>query len=254
MSAKLHEGPWGWVANIIHHSSPNYNQTMVVPSGVQGVIFHTMVGNLPGTDAEFDNAAMQLSAHFGVGQDGTCIQWVDIRGGEAWAEAAGNEYWYSVEMADNGNPNNPYTNAQLDRAAQLAELLSRPSVGNFPLQVTDSVSGEGLGTHNMGGAAWGGHSCPDMPPEHVRSEQRGEIIRRAELLRTGDTAVRHVADGKNSLLTAAARVSETVEHIKHVTRHSHEITLQHLEEFNQYCLAGDDHLKMPTGLVWYSSR
>jgi len=35
----------------------------------------------------------------------------------------------------------------------------------------------------MGGQAWGGHTCPDLPPYHVRSRQRPEIIARAKAVR-----------------------------------------------------------------------
>lgn len=173
----------GWVNNVTHHVSPNYVQNMSVPSGVNGVVFHTMVGNLPGTDQEFENRAAQVSAHFGIGQNGEIIQWVDIKGGTAWAEAAGNEHWYSIENADNGDPNNPMTEAQLESFASLLELLSR--VGNFPLQITNSTSGQGLGVHYMGGAAWGGHTCPDEPPNHIRSRQRQTIIDLAKKIRGG---------------------------------------------------------------------
>lgn len=252
MTSKLSESTPGWVANIIHHPSPNFRTGMSVPRGVNGVLFHTMVGNLPGTDAEFENKAAQLSAHFGIGQDGTCIQWVNIRGAEAWAEAGGNPNWYSCEMADNGNPNNPYTEAQLNRAAQLAEFLSRPSVGNFPLQVTDSVTGEGLGTHSMGGMAWGGHSCPDAPPNHIRSNQRREIIRRAILLRTGPLEIRHVAEGHASLDWNAEHLGTTTAHLMHVTRHSHAINDVQLAAFNAYVKQGTDTV-MPAGLVFFAT-
>jgi len=43
----------------------------------------------------------------------------------------------------------------------------------------------GYGTHFMGGAAWGGHTCPDLPPEHVRSAQRPAIIELAKQIRNG---------------------------------------------------------------------
>ncbi len=168
----------GWVNGITHHPTPNSSWGMQVPSGVSGLIFHTMVGNLPGTDSVFMNPSFQASAHFGIAQDGEIIQWVSVRGGIAWAEAAGNPNWYSCEMADDANTYNPYTQAQLDRAGQLTELLSR--IGNFPLQVTDSVSGEGLGTHALGGLAWGGHSCPGPGP---RASQRSAIIAIAKQIR-----------------------------------------------------------------------
>jgi hypothetical protein len=173
----------GWVNNITHHQSPNQRQGMSVPHGVRGLLMHTMVGNLPGTDQEFENRAAQVSAHFGIGQNGEVIQWVNITGGIAWAEAAGNDQWYSVEHADNGNPNEPLTLAQMQSAASILELCSR--VGNFPLQEANSTSGEGYGVHSMGGAAWGGHTCPDLPPNHVRSRQRPQIIAMAQTLRDG---------------------------------------------------------------------
>jgi len=39
--------------------------------------------------------------------------------------------------------------------------------------------------HNMGGAAWGSHSCPDATkhPNHTRSRARAEIVRRAKIIR-----------------------------------------------------------------------
>jgi hypothetical protein len=169
----------GWVGGIAHHRSPNQNSGMAVPSGVLGVIMHTMVGNLAGTDSLFLNPASQVSAHFGIAQDGTIIQWVSVRGGIAWHVAAGNANWYGIEHADNRNPANPLTEAQINASAQLVEFLSRPSVGRFALQVSNSTGTEGYGTHSMGGAAWGGHACPGS----ARAAQRAEIVRRAKIIR-----------------------------------------------------------------------
>jgi hypothetical protein len=127
-----------------------------------GLISHTMVGNLPHTDAMFTPGPQGVgnSAHFGTAQDGTVIQWVPLGVIAEHAKAA-NDHWYAVENADDRNPNNPYTDAQLSRIAQILELTSRPEYGRFTLQVTNSPDQEGLGRHNMGGVAWGGHSCPD---------------------------------------------------------------------------------------------
>jgi hypothetical protein len=158
---------------------------MGVRSQIRGFLPHTMVGNLPGTQSEFNNRAFQASAHFLVDQAGQIVQMGPAGPGrwKAWAEAAGNVAWFSAEFADDGNPDNPFTAAQIQAAAQLAELLARPDVGNFPLQVTNSTGGLGVGVHNMGGIAWGGHSCPDEPPEHVRSNQRSAIVALAQQLR-----------------------------------------------------------------------
>src|SRR5580692_2611490 len=179
---KLEINSSGWVNGVTHHPSPNYASGMAVPSGVMGVVMHTMVGQLAGADAEFMNGSNQVSAHFGIGQDGEIIQWVDTLGGDvAWAEMGGNYNWYSIEHADNGDPTTPLTQAQMNSSAQLVELLSR--VGNFPLQVSNSTGTEGFGVHFMGGAAWGGHTCPDVPPTRVRSLQRQAILAIAEAIR-----------------------------------------------------------------------
>jgi hypothetical protein len=145
-----------------------------------------MEGNLPHTDDLFTPGpdGNGNSAHFGTAQDGTVIQWVPL-GVVAEHAIAANPHWYAVENADDGNPNNPYTDAQLSRIAQILELTSRPEYGRFTLQVTNSPDKEGLGMHNMGGAAWGGHSCPDATknPNHTRSRARAEIVRRAMIIR-----------------------------------------------------------------------
>src|SRR5690242_750853 len=145
-----------------------------------------MEGNLPHTDDLFTPGKLGdgNSAHFGTAQDGTVIQWVPL-GVAAEHAIVANDHWYAVENADDGNPNNPYTDAQLSRVAQILELTSRPEHGRFALQVTDSPNKEGLGTHNMGGAAWGGHSCPDADnhPNRTRSQARTEIVRRAKIIR-----------------------------------------------------------------------
>jgi hypothetical protein len=153
---------------------------------MMGVVMHTMVGDLPGTVAWFNNPQAQASAQFGIAQDGTIHQFGPIgKGWIAWHCAAGNAEWYGIEHADNGNPDNPLTDAQLTSSAQLVECLS--AYAGFPLAISDSTSVKGYGVHYMGGSAWGGHSCPDQPPKHVRSAQRPEIIRRAQSIRDGGT-------------------------------------------------------------------
>jgi hypothetical protein len=182
--ARLEESG-GWVTGVTHHQSPNYSPGgMNVPGGINGVVMHTMVGNLPGTDSIFMESSYEASAHFGIAQDGEIIQWVSITGGEAWAEETGNPNWYSIEHADDGDPGNALTSEQVNSSAQLVELLSR--VGNFPLVVSNSVSTEGYGVHYMGGDAWGGHSCPqNLDGSGPRAGQRAAILATATLIRNG---------------------------------------------------------------------
>jgi N-acetylmuramoyl-L-alanine amidase len=174
----------GWVNGFTRH--PGFHGGSLPTSAVMGLISHTMVNNLPDADALFTPGPHGDgdSAHFGTAQDGTVIQWVQLGVMAEHAKAA-NDHWYAVENADDKNPNNQYTDAQLSRIAQILELTSRPEHGRFALQVTNSPDKEGLGTHNMGGAAWGGHSCPDAQtnPNHTRSRARAEIVRRAKIIR-----------------------------------------------------------------------
>jgi hypothetical protein len=178
---------------ITGHAGISYNTPFPTKNGswgsgaMQGVVMHTMVGNLPGTIELFNDPApggdpgKAVSAHFGIDQQGNIHQFGPIgKGWIAWAEVAGNLAWYSIEHADNGNTKNPLTDAQITASAQLVEVLSR--FAGFPLQVTDSTGGTGYGTHVMGGAAWGGHTCPGPGP---RAGQRAEIIAQAKAIRAG---------------------------------------------------------------------
>jgi hypothetical protein len=187
---------------------------------MSGVLMHTMVGDLPGTVQVFNDPSFQASAHFGISQDGEIWQFGPIgKGWIAWHAVSANRQWYGIEHADAGNPDNPLTPQQIAASAQLVELLSR--FAGFPLQVTDSPSGRGYGTHNMGGQAWGGHTCPDLPPNHVRSAQRAGIIALAGQIRNPAPAphgpYRHVADGTLSLAQIARQRNTTVQHLVEVT-------------------------------------
>lgn len=159
-------------------------------SSMMGVVMHTTVGTMEGTIATFNDPASSASAFFAVGTDGLIHQFGPVGANwEAWAQMAGNPAWYSIEFADNGDPDTPLTQAQVTAGAQLLECLS--AFAGFPLQVTDSTEVQGFGTHVMGGAAWGGHTCPDVPPKHVRSAQRAAIVELAKAIRAG-TAMREV--------------------------------------------------------------
>ena len=180
--------------NPIRHNAswpcPNGTEGgMSVPAGVRGVLMHTMVGDLPGTVQVFNEASFQASAHFGVDQEGNIYQFGPVNGWRAWHCAAGNSHWYGIEFADHGKPANPLTQAQIGAGAQLLEALSRPSVGNFPMQITNSVNTEGFGVHRMGGQAYGGHSCPQLGDgSGPRSGQRSAIIALAMAIRGGKPA------------------------------------------------------------------
>jgi len=52
----------------------NYDKTRAT---IDRVIIHTMVGTWQGAAARFDNPASQVSAHYGVKEDGTLIHWLE---------------------------------------------------------------------------------------------------------------------------------------------------------------------------------
>ena len=184
---------------------PCGNGDMGVTGAMQGVLMHTMVGSLAETVSEFNNAAKQASAHFGIDETGLIHQFGPLgKGWMAWHAKAANLTWYGIEHADDGHPDTPLTEAQITASAQLVELLSR--FAGFPLQVTDRPAGRGYGTHSMGGIEWGGHTCPDLPPEHVRSAQRAAIIALAAQIRSPPPTWQSTATGLGKDLTATIAV------------------------------------------------
>lgn len=148
---------------------------------MDGVVMHTMDGELTGTVDLFNRDGFEASAHFGIAQDGTIWQFGPIgKGWIAWHAVQANLRWYGIEHADDGHTENPLTGPQLFASAQLVEFLSR--YAGFPLQVSDHPSIRGYGTHNMGGLAWNPdrHTCPGPGP---RAHQRHNIIGGALMIR-----------------------------------------------------------------------
>jgi hypothetical protein len=190
----------GWLRgpiSITHYKSPNH-----YPSGfadkARGLVQHTEDGFTAGTVATFLNPASQVSAFFGVGEDGAAQQFLPVgQGFVAWAQGAGNPDWRSCECEDKTNTSQPMTEPQLTAFAQILEACS--AYDGFPLQITDDVNGTGLITHGDGGVAWGDHPyCPG----DVRKAQRPDLITRARAIRAGEAPVtvqEHTTGGKLSL-------------------------------------------------------
>jgi hypothetical protein len=155
------------------------NYTRGGQAEVRGVVVHIMAGTLDGTDSWFRNSKAQASSHFGTGKDGELRQWVDTAD-RAWAQAAGNSTWISVE--NEGQGGDALTVAQLDANARV--LAWAHVTDGVPLKVATSPTDRGLGYHAMGGSAWGGHtSCPGTRIV----AQLPEIVDRAKQLVTATT-------------------------------------------------------------------
>lgn len=124
-------------------------------------VIHIMQGGLAGTDQFFRDPAAQVSAHFGVGKDGTVYQWVDTAD-IAWHAAAANDH--SVGVEHEGFSGFPLTLAQLAATARLYAWVHQQHPGVRFRLASDPVNGAGLAWHGMGGPAWGNHPlCPGVP-------------------------------------------------------------------------------------------
>lgn len=141
-----------------------------------GWILHVVVGNGSpfGGFAGATGAQRRFSTGW-VAKDGSSEQYREL-GGKPWAQSAGNGQYWAFETE--GYPNEPLTDAQINTLAVWHNYLGAADA------VIDAVGGRGIGTHVMGGLAWGNHSCPGPGP---RAGQRAAIIARARELRNGPT-------------------------------------------------------------------
>lgn len=135
-----------------------------------GLILHVQEGN-GSLAGYFNNPAAQASSTFWVSKGGILEQYVDadLR---AWAQAAGNDSYNSVETE--GYTGEALTDAQINTLAKLYAWGHH--VYGWPLQLAESPGQAGLGWHGMGGGPWGGHfGCPG----DLRKSQRARIVQLA---------------------------------------------------------------------------
>jgi hypothetical protein len=174
-----------------------------------GIVLHTMVGSLGGTDAFFhQDGYTGTESHFGVGPDGTVYQWTDTAR-TADANLEGTHRLLSIETADMGPPFEEWTGSdvpawtekQLDAIAAIIAWASTEH--DFPIRAMDnSKPGQtGVGWHRLGidssplfqpgyrvsgGEHWStsiGKACPG----DRRIKQVPEVIARAKtILAEGD--------------------------------------------------------------------
>lgn len=149
----------------------------VHPKGTRerrGLALHVQAGN-NSPFGWFNNPSSQASSDFWVSKKGTIEQYVNTGTDYAWAQAAGNPYYASVETE--GHPSEPLTTEQIEGVAKIYAW----GHGEFgwPLTAVDSTTKHGLTYHGAGGSSWGGHTaCPG----DLRKGQRSKIIARAQVL------------------------------------------------------------------------
>lgn len=156
--------------------SPNYSAGR--PGGVSWIVLHTEVGTNASANARFQNIAQAASAHYGVGLDGSLVQWVD-EDSTAWhaGDFAVNQASIGIEHEDGGSYNSPRPDALYARSAQLvAAICSRYGIpvqrGNYAARIagcidhrtvyatgcpdsldTDRIIAQAAGLHGGGGGS-----------------------------------------------------------------------------------------------------
>jgi hypothetical protein len=125
------------------------------------LIVHIMEGSLAGTDSWFHNPQSQVSAHFGVGKDGTIYQWVGTNN-IAWHAMEANNH--SIGVEHEGFSGNKLTDQQVHSTGKILRWAhgEHPDISLW--LNTRPFQGSGLSYHALGGDAWGGHlQCPGSP-------------------------------------------------------------------------------------------
>lgn len=148
---EFQNNPLGW---ILHVTEGN------------GSPFNTFNRNIPG-ERKFSNLF--------VAKDGKIEQYAPLRF-EPWAQVNGNPFYFAVETE--GFADQALTYAQQDSLARIHWAFVVLLQDNRIDRIANSPGEYGIGTHSMGGAAWGGHACPGS----LRASQRGEILERKRLL------------------------------------------------------------------------
>lgn len=141
-----------------------------------GYMPHVQVGN--GSLFNFFNSKVSPNRLFStawIRKDGYSEQYCELNR-IPWAQGSGNPLYHAFECE--GNVNEPYTPQQINTLATWHNFLGTPDV------VLTGPTGRGISAHRLGGAAWGGHSCPG----DVRLAQRSAIIARARVLRGSKSA------------------------------------------------------------------
>lgn len=142
-----------------------------------GWVLHVQAGN--GSPGNWMNGLRAPNRKFStawVAKDGASQQFAEISC-RPWAQVSGDARYLAFETE--GYPNEPLTTSQIHTLAIWHNFLGMVDA------LAEADGQHGIGTHYMGGQAWGGHTCPDaVPGAGPRSRQRQSVINMARMLRT----------------------------------------------------------------------
>lgn len=120
-----------------------------------GLVLHVQEGN-NSLYGWFNNPTSQVSATWWISKTGMVEQYVDS-GIVAWAQAAGNSTYCSVETE--GFDTEALTTQQINELASL--YLWGNQVYGWPFVNSEVPGNKGFAWHGMGGVPWGNHpGCP----------------------------------------------------------------------------------------------
>ena len=111
--------------------SPNYSVGRG-GKGIEFIVCHWIVGDVPAADAVFTKASSQTSAHYAVG-DGVVHQYV-IEPNTAWHAGNFDVNQRSIGIEHRGAPNMPITDATYETSANLIADICRRYGKQFPLR------------------------------------------------------------------------------------------------------------------------
>lgn len=135
-----------------------------------GVVLHVNVDEHGTSDSFFESNPDEVTPNFQVYKseaEGGVHQYLPLEY-QPWCQIEGNFQYAAIETA--GEPDEPLTAYQITAIAKILQAY-QGHLG-MKLQIADEPGEAGFGTHQMGGAAWGGHPCPGT----IRAGQRQQIL------------------------------------------------------------------------------
>jgi len=118
-------------------AAANFRKGRPAPYRPEAIVIHVISGSLQEAADRFHNPASSVSAHYGVGRDGTVHQFVEeadvafhagVVVSPCWEllKPGVNPNFYTIGVEHEGRPEDPWPAAQYDASAELiAELLAR---------------------------------------------------------------------------------------------------------------------------------
>ncbi len=86
-------------------ASGNFRRGRPAPHKPEAIVVHIICGSLASADSHFNNPASQVSAHYGIGKDGTIHQYVDELDTAFHAGIVVNPQWKLIDEKKHVNPN-----------------------------------------------------------------------------------------------------------------------------------------------------